>query len=191
MAKDLTTEDMVILLERLGRLVRAQEHASDINPAQWEALRYLSRCNRFSDSPAALTRYLSATKGTISQTLIALERKGLLTKTPRPGEARSVVLALTPAGEEKLQDDPWRQVSAMIETGGDKARKRLAAGSAKLVGQIIKARGLPSYGSCADCRYFREGAAPSDVKGKHWCLLFEQPITRTQAAKICASHDTV
>ena len=180
---------MVILLERLSRLVRAQEHASDLNPAQWEALRYLSRCNRFSNSPAALTRYLSATKGTISQTLIALERKGLVTKTPRPGEARSVILALTAEGEAKLRDDPWQQVSAMIEAIGSKTRKKLAAGSQKLVNQIIKSRGLPSFGSCATCRYFREGGAPEDVKGKHWCLLFEQPVTRTEAGKICASHD--
>ena len=189
MAKDLTTEDMVILLERLSRLMRAQEHASDLNPAQWEALRYLSRCNRFSDSPAALTRYLSATKGTISQTLIALERKGLLTKTPRPGEARSVILALTPDGEKKLRQDPWRQLTDMIENSGMKTRKRLAAGSSKLVAEIIKARNLPSFGRCASCRYFREGGAPRDVKGKHWCLLFEQPITKTEAVRICASHD--
>lgn len=190
MAKDLTTEDMVILLERLSRLMRAQEHASDINPAQWEALRYLSRCNRFSDSPGALTRYLSATKGTISQSLMALERKGLLTKQPRPGEARSVVLALTPAGRESLQDDPWRQLAEMIETSGVKTRRRLAAGSSKLVAQILKSRDLPSFGRCANCRYFREGGAPRDAKGKHWCLLFEQPITKSEAVKICASHDT-
>lgn len=190
MVSDLSTDDMVIGLERLSRLVRAHEHASDLNPAQWEALRYLSRCNRFSNSPAALTRYLSATKGTISQTLIALERKGLVSKSPRAGHARSVVLALTADGEKKLRDDPWRQVAAMIEEGGPKTRKRLANGSQKLVNKIIKARGLPSFGSCDTCRYFREGGAPDDVKGKHWCLLFEQPVTRTEAKKICASHDT-
>lgn len=190
MAGDLSSDDMVIVLERLSRLVRAQEHASDLNPAQWEALRYLARCNRFSNSPAALTRYLSATKGTISQTLIALERKGLVSKSPRPGQARSVVLALTAEGERKLRDDPWQQISAMLETGGAKTRKRLANGSQKLVNKIIKTRGLPSFGSCDTCRYFREGGAPDDVKGKHWCLLFEQPVTRTEARKICASHDT-
>ena len=189
MAEDLRTDDMVVLLERLSRLVRAHEHASDLNPAQWEALRYLSRCNRFSNSPAALTRYLSATKGTISQTLIALERKGLVSKAPRPGQARSVVLALTAEGEAKLRDDPWQQVSAMIEAGGAKTRKRLANGSQKLVARIIKTRGLPSFGSCDTCRYFREGGAPDDVKGKHWCLLFEEPVTKTQVKKICASHD--
>ena len=190
MARDLSTDDMVILLERLSRLVRAQEHASDLNPAQWEALRYLSRCNRFSNSPAALTRYLSATKGTISQTLIALERKGLVTKKPRPDQARSVVLVLTAEGEAKLNGDPWQHVSAMIEASGSKTRKKIAAGSQKLVNQIIKSRGLPSFGACDTCRYFREGGAPEDVKGKHWCLLFEQPFTRTEAGKICASHDT-
>ena len=62
-------------LERLARIMRAREHEGGLNPAQWEALRYLSRANRFSDSPGALTRYLGATKGTISQTLMALERK--------------------------------------------------------------------------------------------------------------------
>lgn len=190
MAEDLGTDNMVVLLERLSRLVRAQEHASDLNPAQWEALRYLSRCNRFSNSPAALTRYLSATKGTISQTLIALERKGLVSKAPRPGQARSVVLALTDAGEAKLRDDPWQQVSAMIEAGGAKTRKRLANGTQKLVTKIIQIRGLPSFGSCDTCRYFREGGASNDMKGKHWCLLFEEPVTKTQARKICASHDT-
>ncbi len=189
MASDLNTEDTVMQLERLSRLVRAREHSCDLNPAQWEALRYLSRCNRFSNSPAALTRYLSATKGTISQTLIALERKGLVSKSPRPGEARSVVLVLTADGEARLRDDPWQQVSALIEVSGAKTRKRLAAGSRKLVGQIIKSRGMPSFGSCPTCRYFREGGAPDDVKGKHWCLLFEQPVTKTEATKICVGHD--
>jgi len=99
-------------------------------------------------------------------------------------------LALTAEGEAKLRDDPWQQVSAMIETSGPKTRKKLAAGSQKLVDQIIKSRSLPSFGSCGTCRYFREGGAPDDVKGKHWCLLFEQPVTKTEAGKICTSHDT-
>ena len=65
-------------LERLTRLMRAGEHEGGLNPAQWEALRYLSRANRFSNSPIALTRFLGSTKGTISQTIKALERKGFI-----------------------------------------------------------------------------------------------------------------
>jgi DNA-binding MarR family transcriptional regulator len=70
------------------RLMRAGEHEGGLNPAQWEALRYLSRANRFSNSPIALTRFLGSTKGTISQTIEALERKGFITKGPRENEGR-------------------------------------------------------------------------------------------------------
>src|SRR6266540_3826854 len=86
-------------LERLSRLMRASEFGDGLNPAQWEALRYLARANRFSNSPGALTRYLAATKGTISQTVIALERKGYIAKANRPGEKRSIILTLTARGE--------------------------------------------------------------------------------------------
>ena len=70
-------------LERLARVMRAREHEDGLNPAQREALRYLARANRFSNTPGALTRYLGATKGTISQTVMALERKGLIAKAAR------------------------------------------------------------------------------------------------------------
>jgi DNA-binding MarR family transcriptional regulator len=66
----------VDLIERMGRLLRASDHASGLNPAQAEALRYLLRANRFSRTPAALAEYLGSTRGTVSQTLLALEAKG-------------------------------------------------------------------------------------------------------------------
>ena len=61
------------LMERLSRLVGQTGHAHGMKPAQWDALRYLARANRFSRTPGALTAYLGATKGTVSQTVIALE----------------------------------------------------------------------------------------------------------------------
>jgi predicted transcriptional regulator len=60
------------LIDRLERLTRAGEGLG-LNPAQWEALRFLARANRFSRSPAAVADYLASTRGTVSQTLIALE----------------------------------------------------------------------------------------------------------------------
>jgi DNA-binding MarR family transcriptional regulator len=189
MAKQKSDGNPALLLERLTRLVRAGEHAGGLNPAQWSALRYLSRCNRFSNSPAALTRYLGATKGTVSQTLIALERKGLIEKAVRPGEARSVVLTLTPGGEQQLAQDPWSMLDGLADQAGGKGRKKLTASLGKMLDALTVARGLPSFGACNSCRYFREGGAPDEVKGKHWCLQFEEPVTRADSEKICASHD--
>ena len=86
MTQDDTASSIADMVERLGRLLRSRGYEHDLNPAQWEALRYLGRCNRFSNNPSALSNFLGATKGTVSQTVSSLERKGLLTKVPRAGQ---------------------------------------------------------------------------------------------------------
>ena len=57
------------LIGRLDRLMRSGVAVEGLNPAQWEALRYLARANRFSRPPAGLADYLGSTRGTVSQTL--------------------------------------------------------------------------------------------------------------------------
>src|SRR5688572_9564232 len=95
------------LLERIGRLLRSARHRNErLNPAQWEALRYLGRANRYSRTPTALTHYLGATKGTVSQTVIALERKGLLRRATDPRDRRGIRLRLTARGRANLEHDP-------------------------------------------------------------------------------------
>ena len=86
------------LIERLGRLLRAGDHAAGLNPAQAEALRYLARANRFSRTPASLAVYLGSTRGTVSQTLMALEAKGLLTRAKSSADARARCIRLTAVG---------------------------------------------------------------------------------------------
>jgi len=73
-------EHIAALIERIGRLLSTDAHAAGLLPVQWEVLRYLRRANRFSRTPAALTAYLGLTKGTVSQTLRALEGRGLVRK---------------------------------------------------------------------------------------------------------------
>ena len=41
---------------RLARLLRARGHSNGLNPAQWEALRYLAVANQFSNTPGAMAR---------------------------------------------------------------------------------------------------------------------------------------
>ena len=66
------------LIDRLGRMTRELQYVDGLNPAQWEALRYLNRANRYSRTPGGVADFLGATKGTISQTVSALESKGLI-----------------------------------------------------------------------------------------------------------------
>lgn len=174
-------------LERLARVLRAREHEDGLNPAQREALRYLARANRFSNTAQALTRYLGATKGTISQTLMALERKGLIAKAAR--DARVVRLALTEKGREALLHDPWTELAAGAEELGGKTRRRMQRGLEELLAQQLKRAGLASYGVCASCRYFREKGRDGDVRGPHLCMLFEEALSAEDAGRICMEHE--
>ena len=70
------------LVERLGNLMRSELRKSgseeSLQPVHLQALIYLSKANRYSNTPQALADYLGLTKGTVSQTLLLLDRRGLI-----------------------------------------------------------------------------------------------------------------
>lgn len=182
---EVSSAQLLHRLERLARLLRAESHAGGLNPAQWEALRYLSRANRFSNSPIALTAYLDATKGTVSQTIMALERKGLIAKGPREGERRSIVLTLTDKGNASLASDPLNDIQAAIEAVGSKGRRRMAKAADDIITAESTRRNLQSFGTCPTCRYFREKTGE-----RPYCMKFEQDLTSSDVSRICVAHVT-
>jgi DNA-binding MarR family transcriptional regulator len=66
------------LVERLGNLMRAscarRAPTETLQPVHLQALIYLTKANRYSNTPQALADYLGLTKGTVSQTLLILDR---------------------------------------------------------------------------------------------------------------------
>jgi DNA-binding MarR family transcriptional regulator len=186
MAKDKTESgDIVLPLERLTRLMRAGEHDGELNPAQWEALRYISRANRFSNSPGSLTRFLGSTKGTVSQTI---KRKELIAKSQREHEKRSVCLALTEKGAVFLKNDPLTAVLATIDDLGGKTKRRLAKGLRDLLEAELARQKQPSFGVCSTCRYYREKGHEIDLGGPHACMKFEVGLSNTDIKLICVEH---
>jgi len=147
--------EVVADLARLARLMRSAEHEIGLNPAQWEALRFLSRCNENSNSPIALTRYLGATKGTISQTVIALVNKGLVSKTNREGERRSVALTLTDEGREYLKEDPWERVEKAFRKKGPKKQSRTAATLYQLLENELEFRRSQGQSAWSSDEFFK------------------------------------
>ena len=94
-------------LERLANLVRADARVTCYNygmrPVQLEAIGFLTQCNRYSDTPQAVTEYLGLTKGTVSQTLKVLEQKGLLSKRTDTNDKRVVHLKPTAKGRRLVE----------------------------------------------------------------------------------------
>jgi DNA-binding MarR family transcriptional regulator len=183
-----TAPEIIALIERLSRLMHAREHETDLSPAQWEALRYLSRCNRFSNSPTLLARYLLATKGTVSQTLMALERKQLIEKRKREGESRSVELRLTAAGRQMLEQDPWGELARQVRCLPDGAQSSLLPPLRALLLGELRANRFETFGLCRTCRHFRTDQHPDDRVFPHHCSLLDVPLRDRDADCICAEH---
>ncbi len=181
---EIDTGQTLARLERLTRLVRSASHTQGLNAAQWEALRYLSRANSFSNSPGALTRYLGATKGTTSQTLLSLVKKGVIEKSLRNNDARSVVLVLTEAGRKVLSNDPLSHIEKAITNLKDKTSKRFAKGLSEMLEFEVARQNEPSFGNCVGCFYASK--SNDDLS----CKMFNVIVNVAETQKLCVHHRT-
>jgi len=178
------------LLDRLGRLVRSREQAGGLNPAQWEALRYLGQANRFSRSPGALAEFLGSTKGTASQTALVLQRKGLVRREREADDKRAIRLALTAAGRARLRQDPLRDFSDAAGLLAGSAQADLRAGLEAILGDLQRRNQRRPFGQCHQCRFFRRDGAPARGGGPHLCALLDAALSDADSALLCIEHET-
>lgn len=104
------------LFEHLSRTCHAISFSGGLNPAQWNALRFLARANASARTMSAFAQSHQTTKSTASQTLSALERKRLIRRVPDPMDRRVLQLELTTKGERLLAQDPIRHLVIALET---------------------------------------------------------------------------
>ncbi len=173
------------LLERLARVIHNDAHADGLKPTQWEALRYLARANRFSRSPSALTSYLGVTKGTVSQTLQALERKGLIEKTTASQDRRAVALTLTVEGEELLVQDPLHELEQGLAALPEATQHALGDHLQALMQEMLKRRDGRPFGACRSCSHFRREHEQGDP---HFCGLLREPLSVADSQQHCVEQ---
>ena len=56
-------------------------------------------------------------------------------------------------------------------------------------GEIPTITACGGNGLCSTCRFFRERGRDDDAQGPHLCMLFEEPLSPDDRAKICISHE--
>ena len=175
------------LIDRVGRATRAIQFSCGLSPAQWEALRYVAHANRYSRNPSALADFLGATKGTISQTLIALEEKGHLRRERGAPDRRAVRLELTASGEALLVRDPLLCLERAAEALPAKQRAALSGGLNQLLRELQSRCGSSSFGVCEECQLFGAEDAAGEMSGPHRCGLTGEPICEIESQQICVS----
>jgi DNA-binding MarR family transcriptional regulator len=170
------------LLERLARLQAADDWADDLNPTQWTALSFLARANRFSRAPSQVADYLAATRGTVSQTLKALARKGLVREVASAADRRSISYEVTPDGRSALARE--RAMGAALAALPAARVAALADGLSDLVAALVAARDGRGFGLCRTCRHHRPSADGEAAR----CGLLDLPLAPHEADEICHEH---
>ncbi|MEP0321929.1 MarR family winged helix-turn-helix transcriptional regulator [Bauldia litoralis] len=175
------TDQIRALINRLARLDAAETWKVDLNPAQIAAIEYLGRANRFSRAPSHVAEYLGTTRGTMSQTLKSLVRKGYVTERQSETDKRSISFELTEAGrplagrEGALAD----AIKALPAQDQDRLSESLSA----LLKARLLANGGRAFGICKTCVHHRatENAAH--------CALLSLPLSTDETTQIC--HEQV
>lgn len=175
------------LLERLSSLLRSESRslliADGLQPVQFDALHYLSICNRYSDTPMSVTEYLGQTKGTVSQTLKVLEKKGLIVKTTDSNDKRVSHMSVTKEGKElvsRVLPSPLLQAAI-----GEQEVVNINSSLSALLRAVQHANNFKSFGQCDSCCH----NIKSD-KGDYFCGLTKEALTRIDIKLICREHDS-
>jgi len=174
-------EQIRSLVNRLARLDAAETWDAALNPAQVAALDYLARANRFSRAPSNVADYLGTTRGTMSQTLKSLARKGYALERPSPTDGRSISYELTETGRALAAGQ--RALVDAIDRLPDLEQARLSDALSKLLRHQLRENGRRPFGLCRSCTHHRvtqEGA---------FCTLLSLKLMPEEADQICHEQE--
>ena len=173
------------LVSRLGNLMRSEARrvGSDeqLQSVHVEALVYLSKANRYSNTPQALSEYLGITKGTASQSLLLLDRRGLIERYQDDLDRRVVRLRLSATGEQFLYDAQpqlaWQHATRNISP--NRIRNAVSALRETLTTFQGDNEGT-AFGDCPGCQHFERLSARA-----YRCGLMGDRLSGPDTRKIC------
>ncbi|MDD1626555.1 MAG: MarR family transcriptional regulator [Methylococcaceae bacterium] len=179
--------DVFDLIERMAALIRSEERKKctelGLQPVHFQVLDYLSRCNRYSDTPAAVTNFLGMTRGTVSQTLLLLVKKGFIEKTSDTTDRRIVHLSLLAEGKAILRQartsDLFKSASLLFKEHNFINNEEMFM---KALTSLQKANKSQSFGLCKTCQYFTPTSAGFS------CGLTKEQLSQDDSEKICQEH---
>lgn len=170
------------LVEQLGHCACAEAFRAGLNPAQWSALRYFERANRFSRTVSGFARYHGTTRGTASQTVRALVHKGYLSRRPVRHDQRSFRLELTDAARGLLGSDP---IGAFVRAAGDLPPAQcadLARGLQTMLDRVLASSARRPFGVCTSCEHLGSADEPGCA---HRCRLQDEVLRPDDLDRIC------
>ena len=182
--------------ERLGHVMRVRLRAvashDGLSPMQADLLMQLS--HRGPAEVGQLAASLDVRKPTVSDSVAALERKGLLTRNAIQADRRRHMLDLTASGREvaaRLAEwrQPFRVALAETDLRGDRTSKTAVYEWLVAVVSRLHQDGLVTQArTCGTCRFFRPDRH-KESEYPHHCALLDLPLGGERIRLDCPEHE--
>ena len=173
------------LVLHLGRMASGEGLVKGLTPAQWTALRYFARANRFSRTPSAFAAFHGTTRGTASQTIKNLETQGYLTRLRSEADRRSTRLDLTGKARAVLVNDPFEAVVRAADALPPGVRGHFADALQRMLGQVASESGKPPFGTCASCKHLEGEDCSGEEQMSYTCGFASGPLLLEELGELC------
>ncbi len=168
-------------------MARGLQYSHGLNPAQWDSLRFVAQANQLSRTPGGLASFLGTTKGTASQTLKALEKKGYVRRVADGSDKRVRHLAVTDAGRALLNEDPLNCLDLAVRSLEPHLSQSLASALTHLCGEMQNRCGSTDFGVCTRCGHYEGETTGGNIR----CGLKNMDLPCADAGKLCVSFKPV
>jgi DNA-binding MarR family transcriptional regulator len=190
-AQDLDRK-LAAALERVGQAVRVQlwdrAKAHGLTPTQLQVLLRLAYDQEERRRVGALATELDVTQPTISDTVAALLRKGLIERHRSGENPRSPLLSLSPRGAglaEALEQWDIRMRKVIAALPAEEKAEMLRLLFKLMIG--LQREGVVTVARmCVTCRFFRQDA---HGPGQHHCALLDLPLAPADLRVDCPEHE--
>jgi DNA-binding MarR family transcriptional regulator len=177
------------MMAHLGRLAHGEGFVCGLTAAQWTAMRYFARANRFSRTVSAFANYHATTRGTASQTIKSLVSQGYLTRTRLESDGRSARFDLTEAGRVLYGNDPFEDLVCAIAELPQGLQSKLLTALERVMGRMARERQKRPFGTCPLCGHLDECVYRKDEVIKYLCRFENEPIEPSELEDICINFE--
>ncbi len=189
-------EKLAAGLAKIGLVLRhhawARVGESGLNPTQGQLLVVLRAGGPTGLPVSTLAESLAVSAATVSASVSALERKGLVTKQRATDDARVVRVMLTDRGRSAAERSAqWPDLLLQaIDTLDEQERAVFVRGLIKMIRSLQEAGAIPVSRMCPSCVYFRPHAHQGS-QTPHHCNYVDAPLGDADLRIDCAEHEPV